>query len=74
MIFSWLGVLKAVLSLANGIADIVREKRLMDAGEAKALARNLSELAKRLEIGAAVTAEIEAMTDTEIDDALRGDQ
>jgi cytochrome c556 len=74
MIFSWLGILKAVLQLANGIAGIVKDKQLMDAGEAKAMARNLSELASRLDVGADVMAGIEAMRDGEIDDALRGEQ
>lgn len=72
--FSWLSLFRAVLALANGIASIVREKQLMDAGEATATAKALTEIAKRLEIGEAVRAEIEAMTDAEIDDALRGDR
>ena len=68
----WLSLLKIVLSLANSLANIVREKQLMDAGEAKATAKALTEIAKRLKIGREVTAQIEAMSDSDIDDALRG--
>lgn len=37
----WLSLLKLLLSLGVKIAEIVRNKSLMDAGEAKAIARAL---------------------------------
>lgn len=70
----WLGALKLLLSLALSIADTIRERRLMDAGEAKATAKSLVALANRLQLGNELLLEIEAMTDDEIDDALRGDR
>jgi hypothetical protein len=62
-----------MLSLANAIAGIVREKQLMDAGEAKATAKALAEISGRLAIGNEVTAAIESLTDSELDEALRGE-
>lgn len=46
---SWLTILGALLKLASRIAEIVRDKQLMDAGEAKAIARSLGEQNARLE-------------------------
>jgi len=70
----WLGLLKIVLSLANSLAGIVREKQLMDAGEAKATAKALTEIVKRLDVGKDVAAQIEAMSNDDLDAALRGDR
>lgn len=70
----WFGLLKVLISLALSIADTIREKQLMDAGEAKATAKSLVALASRLQIGNELLVEIEAMSDDEIDDALRGDR
>ena len=60
-----LAVLRLVLQFANGLVSIVRERQLMDAGEAKAMAKNLAAIANRLKIGEQVRAEIEAMSDDE---------
>ncbi len=70
----WLGLLKLGLQLVNAIAGIVREKQLMDAGEARGLAKSMAAAADRLGIGQALVSEIEAMTDDELDAALRGDK
>ena len=69
--FSWLGVLKALLALANGIADIVRERQLMQAGEDRAMAKQLTAIAQRLEISDAIRAEVEAMSEGDLDEELR---
>ena len=68
---SWLSLLRLVLSLANSLAGIVREKQLMDAGEAQATAKALAEIAGRLKIGDQVGAEVAAMSDIDLDAALR---
>ena len=70
---TWLALLKVVLQLANGLANIIRERNLMDVGEAKAAAKSLAAIADRLKIGDAVRTEIEAMSDADLNDALRGD-
>lgn len=40
---NWLAILKLVLQIAAGLTEIARDKRLMDAGEAKALSASLTE-------------------------------
>lgn len=70
----WLSLLRIVLSLASSLANIVRERQLMDAGEARNVAKQMTELSKRLDIGEEVMFHIEKMRDEEIDAALRGDR
>jgi hypothetical protein len=69
----WLTILRLVLSIANSIAEVVRDKQLMDAGEAAATAKSLAALADRLAIGRAVEAEIAALTDQQARDKLKED-
>ena len=69
----WLNLLKAVLVLANTVAGLIRDQKLMDAGEARATAKSLATLQTRLGIGKQVAAEVAAMTDDELDVDLRGD-
>ena len=66
-------VFRAVLALAGILADIVREKQLMDAGEAKATAKSLAAMAERLGIAKEVAAEVAALSDADLDAELRGD-
>lgn len=70
---TWLTILRLLLSLANSVAAVVREKQLMDAGEAKATARSLAVIAERLGIADKLRAEVEALSDSELDAELRGD-
>ncbi len=70
---SALGILKALLALANGIAGYIREENLMKAGEARAVAKSMAALASRLGIGREITAAVEAMSDDGLDKELRGD-
>lgn len=74
MVGDLIGVAKAALQLVLSISDNIRETQLLDAGEARATAKALTEIVRRLDIGEAVRAEIEEMTDAEIDAALRGDR
>ncbi len=39
----WLGILKALLSVAAGLADYLRDRQLLEAGEAMAIAKGLRE-------------------------------
>lgn len=70
---TWLTILKVVGQVFLTIANIIREKNLMDAGEARGLAKSMAQAADRLGIGRALVDEIEAMTDDELNSALRGD-
>lgn len=70
---AWFGLLRLLLSAAYEVAKFVNSRQLMAAGEARATAKALVEIGKRLEIGDQIRAEVEAMTDEDIDAALRGD-
>ncbi len=66
----WLSVLQLFLTIADTVANIVREKQLMDAGEAKATATQLAAIAKRAGITDEIRAAVGKLTDAEIDDEL----
>lgn len=70
----WLGLLKVAGQIFLAISNIVREKQLMDAGEARGLAKTLAQSAKNIGIGNQIVAEIEAMPDDALDAELRGDR
>jgi hypothetical protein len=70
---SWIAFFRVVMSLANSVATIIREKQLMDAGEAKATAKSLASLSSRLGIAQAVATEVANLTDIELDSDLKGD-
>jgi hypothetical protein len=71
---SWLSLLRLVLQLAVAIAGIVRSRQLLGAGEAQELARSLAATQKRLGIAAQVAAEVEALSDEDLNAELRGDR
>jgi hypothetical protein len=70
---AWLGLFRLLLSAAYEVAKFVNSRQLMAAGEARATAKALVEIGQRLEIGDQLRAEVEAMSDDDIDAALRGD-
>lgn len=74
MIGDLIGVAKAALQLVLSVSDNIRESKLMDAGEARNVARQMTELSSRLDIGEEVMFQIEKMRDEEVDAALRGDR
>lgn len=71
---NWLALLKVVGQIFLTISNIIRERQLMDAGEARGLAKTLAKAANNLKIGNELALEIVAMTDDELDAALRGDK
>lgn len=74
MIGDLIGVAKAALQLVLSVSDNIRESKLMDAGEARNVAKQMTELSRRLDIGEEVMFQIEKMRDEEVDAALRGDR
>jgi hypothetical protein len=70
---TWVKLLLALLAMGNSIANIIRERKLLQAGEDLALAKGMAQLAARLELGQTVQKEIEALTDDELNTALRGE-
>ncbi len=67
----WLSLLRALLSLINYVAEIIRDKQLLDAGEAVATAKSLAVLQSRLGIADQVAAEVDALSDGDVDAELR---
>jgi hypothetical protein len=70
----WVSFLSTLLAIANTIANIIREKQLMSAGEARSLERSVAELAHRLELGRQITRRIEDLSDDDLNARLRGDK
>lgn len=72
---TWLTILRLVLGLADKIADVIRAKQLMDAGEQKQIAAQLSRIAGSLAIARQVSDETARMSDAELDaDLAKEDQ
>ncbi len=46
---SWASILKLVLSLASSIAQYMERKQLLDAGEARQIAKNLTAASRKVE-------------------------
>jgi len=70
---TWLKIIQLLLSLANGIANTIRETQLLDAGSAQETARTLASIGQRLKISDQIQKEIEALSDQALNDKLRGD-
>jgi hypothetical protein len=69
---SWLGLLKLVLTFADKIADIIRANQLIDAGEQKQIAAQLSRIASTMRVAREVSDETARMSDAELDADLAG--
>lgn len=69
---NWLAILKLVLQVAARLIEIVRDKRLMDAGEAKALSASLIEQQGRVSRSQKIRREV-AKSLKEFPDRIRDD-
>ncbi len=69
---SWLALLKLVLQIAARLTEIARDKRLMDAGEAKALSASLTEHQGRVSRAMKIRREV-AKSLKEFPDRIRDD-
>lgn len=70
---TWLAFFRALLSVALYVAEIIRDRQLMDAGEAKATAKALADTAETLGVGKAVKARLANASEAEIDDIIGED-
>ena len=68
---SWVKLLILLLQVSNKIASTVRASRLMDAGAAEVIAKNLAEISSRLEISQKVAEEVSKLTDEDLNAELR---
>lgn len=69
-----LSIVTTLVKLAAAVAGYMRDRQLLDAGAEQQIAREMSAMANRLEIGQLVRYKIAAMSEDELDTALRGDQ
>ena len=68
---SWVKLLILFLQISNKIASTVRASKLMDAGAAEVIAKNLAEISSRLEISQRVAEEVSKLTDEDLNAELR---
>lgn len=68
----WFSILSGLLKLAGLIADIVKERQLMDAGEARGLAKSLAGIAERAGIAREIEEETARMSPDQILRDLEG--
>lgn len=70
---SWIGILKILIQLGLSISQYIRDKQLMDAGEAKNIARGLAQITKDLGLDKEIEEEIALLSDKEARDRLKED-
>ena len=69
---SWLSLILAVLKVINAFMDWANREKLMQAGYDKAIAETAAAILKKTAAGRAMMEKVNAMSDAEVDDGLRG--
>lgn len=69
---SWLSLALTLLKIASTIINWARERELIDQGYDQALAQVAAEIMRKTAAGKAILEKVNAMSDKEVDDALRG--
>lgn len=69
---SWVGLILAVLKLANKLFDYANEHRYIAEGEAIAVAKATAEILRKTEYAKHALEEFSAKSDADVDDFLRG--
>jgi hypothetical protein len=67
-----LSIISALLSLANTLFTWAKNQQLIQAGEDKAVAQAALSILRKTEVGKRNMEKVDAMSDDEVDDALRG--
>ena len=67
----WVNLAIAFLKLANIAVNFAKEKQLMDAGSDRAIAQASANILKKTQAAKEVMAEVMAMTDEQVDEALK---
>ena len=68
--FSWLSILSTGLKLFAKIAEVIKDRQLLSAGEDRQIAKSLAAIQVSLGLTAVVAEEVSAMTPEEIHDEL----
>lgn len=69
---SWLSLALALLKLVNGIMTWARERELISEGYDRAIAEETQSILIKTAAGKAIMEKVNAMSDKEVDDGLRG--
>ena len=67
---SWVAIIRLLLSIINRIAEVVRDRQLLDAGAAGATAKALADTVETLGLAKAVKARLAGSSEAEIDAIL----
>lgn len=70
---AWVAFCRLLLIVVSRIAEIIRDKRLLDAGEALAISKALADTAETLGVAKAVKARLANASEAEIDDIIAED-
>jgi hypothetical protein len=70
---TWLTIFKLLLTLADKIADVVRQQQLLDAGAKAEIAVQLAAIAHAVEIGQQVNDAIDVLSETEVQGEVEAD-
>ena len=69
---SWLGLALALLKFVNNIMTWARQRELISQGYDQAIAEVTQQILLKTEAGKAIWNKVDAMSEKEVDDGLRG--
>ena len=70
---SWIAILRLLLAIVNKLAEVIRDRQLLAAGEAVAVSKALADTAVTLGIAKAVKARLAGASEADIDAILEED-
>jgi len=68
---TWLSLALTLLKIVSSIMTWAREQSLIDEGYDKAIAETTQEILRKTAIGKQLMEQVDAMSDSQVDDALR---
>jgi hypothetical protein len=68
----WLSLALTLLKIVSTIMNWARERELIDQGYDQAIAAAAQEIMRKTAVGKAILEKVNAMSDAEVDDGLRG--
>jgi hypothetical protein len=69
---NWLSLALTLLKIVSTIMNWARERGLIDQGYDQAIAAAAQEIMRKTAVGKAILEKVNAMSDAEVDDGLRG--
>jgi hypothetical protein len=68
---TWLSLALTLLKIVSSIMTWAREQSLIDEGYDKAIAETTQEILRKTAVGKQLMEQVDAMSDSQVDDALR---